>query len=314
MKVFFFLLSFSLLTMTSCARRDAVLDTHEVARVLATTTIIGDIVSRIAGDAVVLEVLLPYNADPHDYILRPADLATVSNAHLIFINGAGLEGQMESALRRAARQARVVSLDRNITPRFFDEMPSRDHVHSDSCEHGPMDPHFWTDPNMVMIWADTIAEELSLLIPEAEKDFHRHATKLKKELATLDKWIADQVEIIDETQRLLVTDHLSMGYFSDRYGFKQKGVIIRSFDSMAQPSAREIAQLVDVLRTHDIPAVFVGASVNPRLAERISQDTGKTIAILNSGALTGPDGNAPDYFAYMKSNVEVLVAHLGHQE
>lgn len=307
---FLLLLVWVLSGVSGCAPREVAPADSGRPVVLATTTIVGDIVDRVAGDSVHVEVLLPVDADPHDYILRPADLVRVSKADLIFLNGASLEGPMETTLRRAARRIPIVSLDRNIPLRYFDEMSDSDHVHAPDCNHGPVDPHYWADPHLVMIWADTIAEALSEIDAVSSKDYHARAESLKRSLADLDAWIVEQVQRIPLGQRLLVTDHLSLGYFADRYGFDQKGVIIRSFDSMAQPSARDIAALVDVLKKHDVPAIFVGASVNPRLAEQIGRDTGTQLAMLHSGALTGPQGSAPDYFAYMRSNVETMVHHL----
>lgn len=285
-------------------------------RVVATTTIVGDMVQRVGGEDIELVVLLPDEADPHDYILKPADLAQASRADIIFINGAGLEGAMERALRRAAPQALFVSLAERIPLRHFDDPHHHHHHHHHGhdhhdCDHGEVDPHFWADPNMVMIWVDHIADVLTQAVPDSSDAFITRAQTLRTELEALHHWIEEQVETIPSERRLLVTDHLSLGYFADRYGFTQKGVIIRSFDSMAQPSAREIASLIDTLRTYDVPALFVGASVNPALAQRISEDTGMALATLFSGALTGPDGDAPDYFAYTRYNVSTLVTYLG---
>jgi ABC-type Zn uptake system ZnuABC Zn-binding protein ZnuA len=285
-------------------------------QVVATTTIVGDIVARVGGDAVAVYSLLPYEADPHDYIFRPADVARAIDADLLFINGAGLEGHLDRLVAQVARDTTVVSLERGIPIRALDAYHGHyhepgDHTHSEACVHGDGDPHYWEDPHHVMIWARTIAQELSAQRPEQAKAFDERAEALIAELAGLDEWIVEQVARIPPERRKLVTDHLSLGYFADRYGFEQVGVILRSFDSMAQASAREVGHLIDTLKELDVPALFVGAALNPNLARQIAADTGTELVVLQHGSLTAPDGDAPDYFAYMRYNVEALVRHLG---
>lgn len=287
---------------------------NEALSVVTTTTIVGDTVARVGGDEMELSVLLPVDADPHDYIFRPVDMTKAANADLIFVNGGGLEGQLDRLLSAVTDDERIVSLADGVPLRYFDEAFGHQHEHDASaatCEHGPIDPHVWTDPRNVMLWADTIAEMLAKRLPSQADTFYRRAKAYKEELRELDRWIREQVNRIPEERRVLITDHLSLGYFADRYGFEQIGVLIRSFDSMAQASARNLGELIDVLRQHDVPAIFVGTNVNPTLAEQIARDTGTTLVELQSGALTGPDGPAPDYIAYMRHNVTAMVRHLG---
>ena len=287
-------------------------------KVVATTTIVGDIVARVGGDAIAVYSLLPYEADPHDYIFRPADVARAIDADVLFINGAGLEGHLNRLVAQAARDTTIVSLERGIPIRALDPYHGHyheqgDHTHSEACVHGDGDPHYWEDPHNVMIWARTIAEALTAHRPELAGVFDARAEALIAELAGLDEWIREQVALIPPERRKLVTDHLSLGYFADRYGFKQVGVILRSFDSMAQPSAREVGRLIDTLNELDVPALFVG-DANPGLASQIAADTDTAMVVLQHGSLTAPDGAAPDYFAYMRYNVEALVRHLGTGE
>jgi len=288
-------------------------------RVTATTTIVGDMVQRIGGDEIALRVLLPLGADPHGYIFRPADMAAVADADLLFINGGGLEGHLDRLLQAAGSSTESVSLACGISARPL-PAAAREHTHDNGHEHchththGGMDPHFWFDPHNMMIWCNTIAEALSKWMPEHQADFEARAAAVQTELRALDEWIEEQVERIPPERRVLVADHHMLGYFADRYGFEEVGVILPSFDSMAQASARHLGRLTNQLRAQSVPAIFVGMNVNPTLAERVSEDTGTPLVRIHLESLTEPDGTAPDYFAMMRYNVQKMVEYLGAQD
>ncbi len=308
----FLVLALCMAALPACRPVERLVADDASLRVVVTTTIVGDIVRRIAGEEVTVDILVPPDADPHDYIFKPADLALAAHASVIFINGAGLEGNLDRLLRGVAEPERIVDLSKNVPVRHFDG--DIHHKHSAACEGLDVDPHFWTDPNLVMIWAQTIFEELSERVPEKRDAFHLRKRALIGDLEALDHWIQEQVSAIPASRRLLVTDHHAMGYFAARYGFEETGVVIESFDSAAQPSARAMARLVDSLRAKEIPAIFVGKSVNPQLAEQIARDTGTAIVRLYSGALSAPEGPAPDYFTYMRYNVLQIVEALMPRE
>jgi ABC-type Zn uptake system ZnuABC Zn-binding protein ZnuA len=104
-----------------------------------------------------------------------------------------------------------------------------------------------------------------------------------------------------------VTDHTAYTYFAAHYGFEQIGAVIPGYSTLAQPSAQDLAQLQDLIRSHGVKAIFVGQAMNPTLAERIAEDTGAKLVFLYSGSLTEPDGEAPTYIAYMRHNVQAIV-------
>lgn len=307
MNKWFYLMVLLLPVGFGCSRSSEPVLDGMLPTVVATTTIVGDVVARVGGEEIELHVLLPYDVDPHDSIFRPADMVKVANAALVFVNGGGLEGQLDRLLAAAGDVTRIVSLDKGVPTRCL-------HAHGEHAAHHDhdhgFDPHFWTDPANVMIWTRTITDALTALAPEHEALFEERATAYIAELEELDRWIETRVALVPTAQRKLVTDHLSMGYFADRYGFTQVGVIIQSFDSMAQPAAGEVAALIDRLRAHEVPAIFIGSSINPSLATRIAADTQVKLVVMPSGALTAPDGLAPTYIDYMRHIVNAIVDHL----
>ena len=280
-------------------------------RVVATTTIVGDVVSRIGDDAIDLVILLPVDADPHAFEPTPQDRVAIARADVLVLNGAGLEAGLESILETATGV--IVDLSEGIALRTLDE--DRDEHDGENQEehdheHGESDPHTWFDPMNVAVWTDTLAEALAAIDPENAAAFRENAQAYRLELETLDRWIAEQVETVPVENRRLVTDHTVFGYFANRYGFEQVGAIFPGFSTVAEPSAQELAALQDTIRLLDIPAVFVGSVFPPGLAEQITADTGTRLVTLYTGSLSGPEGPAATYLEMMRFDVEAIVGGL----
>ncbi len=269
-------------------------------KVVASTTIIGDVVAQVGGDRIELTVLFPPGADPHTFEPRPQDMVAISQAQVIVLNGLGLEEALEPALEANATGL-IVHASEGIEPPAFE---GAEHDH----EGG--DPHTWTDPNNVIVWTENIAVALSQADPAHAAEYRANAAAYIAELQELDIWIRAQVAQVPTERRKLVTDHLLFGYFAEEYGFEQVGALIGSFSTNASPSARELAALEDLIRAQAVPAIFVGRDVNPVLAEQVARDTGIRVVSLYSGSLSEPGGEADTYLKYMRYNVSAIVAAL----
>ncbi|MGQ9466950.1 MAG: metal ABC transporter substrate-binding protein [Anaerolineae bacterium] len=283
----------------------------EPLRVVATTTIVGNVVARVGGDAIRLTVLLPIGADPHTYELTPADLATVSQAHVLFTNGLGLEGFLERTLRNAGGGLPVAPLSAGILPRPMEEHEEHEEhkEHKEEHAHGEWDPHVWMDVRNVMVWVENARLVLSALDPDHADLYAANATAYRQELEALDTWIQEQVAQVPPQNRKLVTNHPAFGYFANRYGFEQVAAVY-PISPGAEPSAREIAQLEETIRQFGVPAVFAETTVNPKLAEQVARDTGVRLVTLYTGSL-GPSGSgAETYIAMMQYNVRAIVEAL----
>jgi len=140
--------------------------------------------------------------------------------------------------------------------------------------------------------------------------FITNAAAYRRELTALDAWIVEQIAQIPAARRVLVTDHVVFGYFAAHYGLEQLGAVVPGYSTLAQPSAREMAALEDATRAYDVPAIFVGSTVNPALAQRVAEDTGMQLVFVYTGSLTAPDGDAATYLAYMRYNVTAVVEAL----
>jgi manganese/iron transport system substrate-binding protein len=278
----------------------------EKLQVVATTNIVGDVTHSVGGDHIALTVLMPPGVDPHAFEPTPQDVAAVSKAHVVFANGAGLEAFLSRLLESADAAGRVVPLSQGIELWAPGAGQADAHEHDD--EGG--DPHTWIDPNNVIIWARNAASALSSLDPANADVYQANAQAYINELEALDAWIREQVAQIPENRRYLVTDHLMFAYLAQAYGLEQIGTIFPSYSTLSEPSAQEVARLEDAIREVGVPAVFVGKTVNPALAERVAADTGVQLVFLYTGSLSEPGGEAATYIDYMRYNVNAIVSAL----
>ncbi|MCP4539754.1 MAG: zinc ABC transporter substrate-binding protein [Chloroflexi bacterium] len=278
----------------------------EKLQVIATTSIVADVVQNIGGDLIDLTLLIPLGTDPHAFKPIPQDVVAVADAHVVFANGAGLEEFLEPLLQSAGEGVMIVPVSYGIELLQF----GAEHDEEDGQHQGGADPHTWFDPHNVMVWAHNIEHALSALDPAHVETYEANAEAYQAQLEALDAWIKEQVSQLPATNRKLVTDHTTFSYLARRYGFEQIGAVFPGYSTLSEPSARELAALEDAIREHDAHAVFVGVTVNPDLAQRVIEDTGTQLVFLYTGSLSKPGGDASDYFSLMRYNVSAIVEAL----
>jgi manganese/iron transport system substrate-binding protein len=274
----------------------------EKLRVVATTNIVADIVSHVGANEVELTSLIPQGADPHTYTTTPQDVVAVTQAHVIFANGADLEADFLPRLV-AQGQAPVVYLSQGIQLRELGAEAGH--------EHGAMDPHTWTAPVNAVVFVGHIESALSALDPAHAALYAANAQEYIQTLTTLDEWAQQQIQTIPSDSRRLVTDHMVFGYYADQYGLQQIGAVIPGFSTAAEPSARDVAALEDAIRQYHVPAIFIGANANASLAEQVAADTGVQLVRLYTGSLGPPGSGVETYVDYVCYNTQAIVRALG---
>ncbi|MBL7162734.1 MAG: zinc ABC transporter substrate-binding protein [Anaerolineales bacterium] len=304
--VFLFVYFASMLFVPACNQQVEQPIDGDKLKVVATTTIVGDVVSQVGSDLIELSVLLPVGTDPHSFDPNPQDIAKVSEADVIFANGAGLEDFLDKLIESAGAEERVASLSEGIQLMDFEGAHEGEHEGEEDT-HAGGNPHTWTDPNNVIVWVRYIEQLLSELDPVHAEAYQANAEKYQDALEELDAWIREQAARIPEGNRAIVTDHLIYGYFTERYGFEQLGAIIPGYSTLSEPSAQELAEMEDVIMRLGVRAIFVGNTVNPSLAERIAEDTGVQLVYLYTGSLSQPGGEADTYIKYMHYNTTAFV-------
>jgi manganese/iron transport system substrate-binding protein len=174
------------------------------------------------------------------------------------------------------------------------------------------DPHFWLDPSMAEKYVQNIRDGFIRIDPAGESIYRANAEGYIAKLRELDRWIAGRVAVIAPSARKLVTNHESLGYFADRYGFRIIGTIIPSVSTEASPTARQLARLVDGLRAAGAKAVFLETGANPQLARQVAQEAGiRVVTELYTHSLTDAAGPAPTYLDMMRHDAATIVTSLG---
>lgn len=290
-----FLLIVLALMVSACGGQPASDSGQSAPVVLTSTPLLADVTRNIAGDRVKVDSLLPLGADPHAYQPTPQDAARVSDSNLIIVNGAGYEQFLNPLLENARGKTTVLEASTGVPPRE---------------EAGAVDPHMWLDPENVIVYVQNIRDALTRLDPAGADVYTSNADRYIAQLKDLDAYIQEQVGQIPSERRMLVTNHEALGYFADKYGFKVVGTVIRSFSSDASPSARQLAGLIDQVRSSGAPAIFLDASDSDTFAKQIADETGvKVVTDLHLESLT--DGApAATYIDMMKHNVTEIVSAL----
>ena len=303
-RIFFGMLILGLILSACSTARQTGEPQPDKLKVLATTTLVADVVRHAGGPTVEVSALLPIGTDPHSFQPTPQDMARIADADLIFSNGAGLETFLEPMIQNAGSQAQVVPVSQGI------QLLQSQDVHEAAGESTGGDPHTWFDPNNVLVWTENIQKKLSEVDPAHAQDYARSTQQYQQQLKELDRWISEQVAQVPPDQRLLVSDHVELTYFAKRYGFQELGAVIPGYSTLSEPSAQEIANLEDTIRKTGVKAIFVGKTVNPTLEQRVAQDTGAKIVYLYTGSLSGPDGPAATYLDFMHYDVSAIVSAL----
>lgn len=312
------------LLLTACrppSQSPAALTTPETSsqplglKVLAVESFLADIAQNVAGNRLHVDTLLPPGFDPHAFEPTPKDLARMAESQVLIVNGAGLESRLGLLLENVGGERLVIEAAAGLPFRQSGGQMICGSPAGSEQEHeqgGEGDPHFWFDPNLVIRYVENIRAGLSQADPSGGEIYARNAEAYISSLKELDAWIAEQVAQIPPERRLLVTNHESLGYFADRYGFRLVGTILPSFSSVASPSARELAQLVDCIKSTRAPAIFLETGSNPQLAQQVAQESGvHVVTELYSHSLSPVGGPAPTYLEMMRYNVRTIVEALG---
>lgn len=389
-------------------------------QIVASYSILGDVVANVAGEAADVNTVMPLGADPHSFTPVHSDLTTLADADVVFVVGALFEEGLLEAIENAGADMNIVTASACVQILEFDfsrsddadhahegddhahegddhahegddhdhegddhahegddhahegemsaiaglceqhmaEMAAlheEDHAHDDGDEdheheehehghveplgalhtldcgaghdhegdeeapgesehehsHGSCDPHVWMNPHNVMYWTMLIRDTLMDLDSANAEIYSANAASYLVELDTLaHDFVQPMVDSVPEPNRILVTNHGTLGYFAAQYDFEIVGTIIGG-STLAEPSAADVAALIDTIREYGVPAIFADSTVGDALAQQIADETGAQIVTLYTGSLSEADGPAGTYIDYMRYNVTTIVEALG---
>jgi zinc/manganese transport system substrate-binding protein len=274
---------------------------QEKLPVVATFSILGDFVRNVGGDRVALEVLVGPNGDAHVYSPSPADAKKLAAAKAVFTNGLRLEGWIDRLVKAAGSRATIVIATRGIAPI---EAVERAGQH----EHGP-DPHAWQSVANAKIYVTNVRDGLIAVDPAGRETYDKNARDYLARLDALEAEVKTQVAKIAPERRRVITSHDAFGYFRAAYGVQF--IAPQGVSTDAEASAKDVAKIIRQIRTQKIPAVFLENISDPRLLQRIADETGARIGgTLYSDALSDERGPAASYIDMMRHNVKQLSAAL----
>lgn len=279
---------------------------------VTSTTILADLVRRVAGERWDVKAIVPVGADPHAYQATPGDARRLASADLVVLVGAGLETPaLEKLVRSAAKAATVLK----VAPALGVVRDGEGTVEAGSAgdEHGhggEVDPHVWWSVPLTIRLVEEVEAALERVDPEGAPVYRTNLQGYTHELQRLDGWIREQVAAIPPDRRLLATNHGVLGYFAREYGFCVVGEVLPGTSSLAEASAADTARLVTRLKQLRVPAIFAETTVSPVLAARVSREAGVRLVTLYTDSL-GPEGSgAETYVGFMKTNVGRIVEAL----
>ncbi|MGH2551991.1 MAG: metal ABC transporter substrate-binding protein, partial [Thermomicrobiales bacterium] len=243
----------------------------------------------------------------------PADIAKVEEASVVFVHGLGLDHWVEDIIDNAGGDVTVVTVTDGITT--VNRAEGEEHKEdSDEAEHDhETDPHVWFDPTKTAQMVANIAAGLTAADPDGANDYAARLAAYQQELTALDTQIAERIALIPDANRKIVTNHDALGYYADRYGLTIIGTIIPSLDTQAEPSAKEVSELLDLIKNQGVTVIFAENTVSPKLAEELAGEAGITVVdTLYSDSLGDADSGAATYIELMQSDtIKIVEALIG---
>jgi ABC-type Zn uptake system ZnuABC Zn-binding protein ZnuA len=276
-------------------------------QVVTTVSPITNIVQNIGGELVQVTGIVPEGANSHTFEPAPSDARAFADADVVFINGLHLEEPTRELAEANIRDGvPIVSLgERTITPDQY--------IYDFSFPRsaGDPNPHLWTDPLYAKRYAEIVKNELSKLDPESATLYEENYQAFAKRIDQLDRDVREVTQTVPPANRVLLTYHDSFPYFAREYGWKIIGAIQPA--DFAEPTAQEVARLIDQIRAQNVPAIF-GSEVFPSpVLQQIANETGaKYIDDLRDDDLPGDNGDRDhSYFALMAFDFKTFMAALG---
>jgi zinc/manganese transport system substrate-binding protein/manganese/iron transport system substrate-binding protein len=262
----------------------------DALHVVATTGQAADFARAVGGEHVHVTGLLAPNADPHAFEIRPDDVRELSDAELVVRSGGELDAWLEEAIDSAGGDAEVIAL--------ADSVPGDD-------------PHWWQDPRHAVAAVGALRDALAAADPDGADSFRRAAGEYVERLERLDREVARCIDELPSARRTLVTTHDALGAYAHRYGLRIVGTVIPSRSTAGQPSAGEVAALVETIKRERVQAIFPERSVAADVEEAIARETGARVGRPLWADTLGPEGSDGEtYVASIASNTAAIVEGL----
>lgn len=272
--------------------------------VVASFSILGDLVRVVGGERVSVTTLVGPDEDAHVFEPSPADAKAIVQSRLLVVNGLGFESWAQKLAKSAGYKGETVVASRGLKPLAMAQEKGHE---GKGHHHDEADPHAWQNPLNVVLYTGNIAAALAKADPAGATAYQANASAYVKELQALDTWAKAQFVAIPAAKRKVITSHDAFGYFAAQYQISF--LAPQGVSTDAEPSARAVAQLIRQIQRERISAVFVENMSNPKLLAQLGKDAGVTVGpALYVDALSAAGGPADSYLKLMRHNVTQLAA------
>ncbi len=278
--------------------------------VVATFSILGDVLAQVGGDAVKVDMLVGPDGDAHTFEPSPKDSILLTKAQLIFEVGQAFEAWLDKLYDVSDSQAERVVVSQGLTL-----ISARaDGHHADG--HHDVDPHIWHDVQNIIHITQRVRDALIQAAPAQADRYRANAARYIEALQMLDAWVVEQVQSLPASHRKLVTSHDTFGYFAKRYGFTVVGTALEGFSTeAAEPSAGALAALVNQIASEGLPAIFAENMHNSKLIQHVAKEADVLLPPpLYTGALGPPGSAGATFIEMMRYNVTTIVNALQPQK
>ncbi|MFF2480786.1 metal ABC transporter solute-binding protein, Zn/Mn family [Paenibacillus sp. NPDC058071] len=297
------------LLVTACGgERGQETESADNGKLKVTTTIgmIADAAKEVGGDYVAVTGLMGSGIDPHLYKASHGDVAKLDDADIIFYNGLHLEGKMAEMFEKLEKTKPTIAVSRNISEEQLRANPA--------AGSGAHDPHIWFNVKLWMSATEVIRDTLAQKDPAHADYYAERAADYLGKLEQLDAYVHEQIGLIPEKNRILVTAHDAFGYFGDEYGLQVTG--LQGMNTMSEYGSKDVSKLRDFLVENGIKAVFIESSVPRKSIDSViegAKKLGHEVAIggeLFSDAMGDEGTEEGTYIGMVKHNVDTIVQAL----
>lgn len=274
---------------------------QEKLPVVATFSILGDMVANVGGDRIALKTLVGPDGDAHVYNPTPSDARAVAEARLVFVNGLAFEGWIDRLVKASGTKATLVTATKGVKPREMED------GHGHGHDHGAKDPHAWQSVSNAKLYVAAIRDGLIAADPAGKAAYEANAAAYVAKLEALDAEVKAAIAKVPAGDRKVLTSHDAFGYFAEAYGIAF--IAPQGISTEAEATARDVAKLVRQIKREKVKAVFVENVTDARLLQSIAKETGvKLGGAIYSDALSGANGPAATYIDMVRHNVGLLTA------
>ncbi len=278
--------------------------------VVASFSVLADMVREVGGPHVEVFSLVGPNADSHVFDPTPADAKRIASAKLVFVNGLGFEGWLDRLVKASGYRGPIVVVSKGVSapPERADEhVSARAATHKPvQHTHGALDPHAWQNLANAALYVQTIRDALIAAMPMHSAQLNQRATDYINRIQSLDQATKVRIAAVAAERRRVITSHDAFGYFAAAYGVTFYP--LQGLATASEPSAAEIVRIVDQIKKNKVSAIFTENISDPRVLERIAQDSGAKVGgRLYADALTEPGTAADTYLKMFERNVTTIV-------